>query len=467
LFNDATQVVLMREGSRTVLSMQNNYKGPAEDFAMVVPVPVVLQEENVKTLQSKIFEKVDRLTSPRLVEYWEQDPCPKISDRRAYRKRSSSAQMDKSTEMGAANEGAPPPVRVEAEFSVGEYDILVLSADEASALDDWLRENRYQIPDGAAPYLQPYIDAGMYFFVAKVDIEKVRFQAETAVLSPLRFDYDSPEFSLPVRLGMINSAGSQDLIVYLLGRGKRYEAANYPNVTIPTNIEVADRVRDGFGSFYSTLFAKTMDKNPRAVVTEYSWNANTCDPCPGPTLTHADYQILGADAMGESVRRGRRSAGGGWVITRLHTRYAKGKIGQDIVFREAAGIAGGREHILSGGRLEEGARKSRVNNFQGRYIIRHNWKGPVQCANPVFGRWGAPVARVAPSTNTTKRRPTVFKRLSPYVRQDIPELSVRAGVGKTCRARNQSGVCEPTNRCDGESVPGYCPGGTSIQCCLP
>src|SRR5436190_180692 len=42
MFNDATQVVLMREGTRTVLSMQNDYRGPLEDFAMVVPVPVVL-----------------------------------------------------------------------------------------------------------------------------------------------------------------------------------------------------------------------------------------------------------------------------------------------------------------------------------------------------------------------------------------------------------------------------------------
>jgi hypothetical protein len=47
LFNNATMVVLMREGTRTVLSMQNNYQGPPENFAMVVPVPVVLQKENV------------------------------------------------------------------------------------------------------------------------------------------------------------------------------------------------------------------------------------------------------------------------------------------------------------------------------------------------------------------------------------------------------------------------------------
>ena len=75
MFNDATVVVLMREGTRTVLSMQNSYKGPPEKFAMVVPVPVVLQKENVKTLDRKIFDHIDQLASPRLVEYWEQDPC--------------------------------------------------------------------------------------------------------------------------------------------------------------------------------------------------------------------------------------------------------------------------------------------------------------------------------------------------------------------------------------------------------
>jgi hypothetical protein len=76
LTNNATQVVLMRDGTRTVLSMQNNYQGPPQDFAMVVPVPVVLQKENVKTLRRDVFDRVDQLTAPRLVEYWEEDPCP-------------------------------------------------------------------------------------------------------------------------------------------------------------------------------------------------------------------------------------------------------------------------------------------------------------------------------------------------------------------------------------------------------
>src|SRR5262245_33267425 len=76
MFNDATQVVLMRDGTRTVLAMQNDYRGPLEDFAVVVPVPVVLKPTDVKVVDKAVFEHVDALGSPRLVEYWEQDPCP-------------------------------------------------------------------------------------------------------------------------------------------------------------------------------------------------------------------------------------------------------------------------------------------------------------------------------------------------------------------------------------------------------
>jgi len=203
LFHNATMVVLMREGTRTVLSMQNNYQGPPERFAMVVPVPVVLQKENVKTLPRDVFDRVDRAAAPRLVEYWEQDPCPppNVPDfaRRKYEIMPAPV---------AAAEGASLGVKVEAQFSVGEYDIVILSAEDALGLDTWLRREKYTIPEGAEPLLRPYVQGGMKFFVAKVDTEKVRFEGEQAMLSPLRFHYDSEAFNLPIRLGLVNSAGT-------------------------------------------------------------------------------------------------------------------------------------------------------------------------------------------------------------------------------------------------------------------
>jgi MYXO-CTERM domain-containing protein len=293
LVSDATMVVLMRDGQRTVLSMQNNYKGPPSDFAMVVPVPVVLQKENVKTLPRQVFDHVDQVASPRLVEYWEQDPCGPAAKAGATPVSSAAPAATASAAAAAPRYG----VKVEAEFTVAEYEVVILSASDAGGLDRWLRDNHYRIPEGAEPVLRPYVAKGMKFFVAKVNARKVAFEGGQAVLSPLRFHYDSEEFSLPVRLGLLNSAGTQELVVHVLARGKRYEVANYPNVTIPTNYDVTEAVHDQFGPFYAALFDKTLERRPGAVVTEYAWDAMSCDPCPGPTLGEAELVTLGADAL--------------------------------------------------------------------------------------------------------------------------------------------------------------------------
>ncbi len=260
LFNNATQVVLMREGNRTVLSMQNNYQGPPEDFAMVIPVPVVLKKEQVKTLSKEVFKHADTLSAPRLVEYWEMDPCfverdydeeKMMADGIEYKKKGSGSERNKLA-----------LVKVEARFEVGEYDVVILSAKDALALEQWLKENKYKIPEGAAPLFKPYIQQGMKFFVAKVNAKKVTFKDGMANLSPLRFHYDSEKFELPVRLGLINAKDKQDLIVQIIARNQRYELANLPNVTIPTNIDLAPSAKSEFPYFYVSLFDRTLAKTP-------------------------------------------------------------------------------------------------------------------------------------------------------------------------------------------------------------
>jgi hypothetical protein len=309
LYNDATQVVLMREGTRTVLSMQNQYKGPPQDFAMVVPVPVVLQKENVKTLPHDVFERVDALGSPRLVEYWEQDPCPAPSTGMSGLDGAGFGNgMGRLGGAHSAGGGDVEVVKIEAKFEVGEYDIVILSALDSSGLDTWLRQNGYKIPPNAEPLLRPYVEEGSKFFVAKVNLAKTKTIVDPAAashgvrradLSPLRFSYDTEKFSLPVRLGLLNSQGTQDLIVNVLAPNQRYVVANYPNVTIPTNIEVTDATRASFSSFYASLFDKALAQNPGAVVTEYAWGATSCDPCPTQAqgLSQKDLATLGADAL--------------------------------------------------------------------------------------------------------------------------------------------------------------------------
>ena len=296
LYNNATVVVLMRGGTRTVLAMQNNYEGPPEQFAMVVPVPVVLKKSDVKTLEPELFARVDALTAPRLVEYWERDPCDP-----ALQGYGTGYGSGSGAGFGGLGDGPGPAVRVEAEFAVGEYEIVILGADDAVALEGWLTDHKYVIPAGAAEQLRPYVAGGSKFFVAKVDPKKVKFDAKgKAMLSPLRVVYPSEDFRLPIRLGLINAKGTQDLIVHILG-DERYEVANYPNVTLPTEVLVKEEVREQFPRFYTALFDELLARSPRAVVTEYAWDARGCDPCPTEPLSSKELASLGMDALYDGV----------------------------------------------------------------------------------------------------------------------------------------------------------------------
>lgn len=460
LYNDATQVILMRNGSTTVLSMQNNYQGPPSDFAMVIPVENVLEQSNVKTLDAQLFNTVDALTAPRLVEYWERDPCQPMYD-----------EMDAPVAESAADSGGDDGsgVLVEAQFSVGEYDIVILSANDSTGLETWLTANEYNIPAGAQTHFEPYVAGGMKFFVAKVDITKVTMEEGQAVLSPLRIEMnDTTNFSLPIKLGLINSSGSQDLLVYTLGVGQRYELANRPNVTIPTNIQVVDEVREDFGTFYRTLFDETLAQNPGAAITEYSWDASTCDPCPGPMLTQEDFLTLGADvAVGADqwVQ---------WVITRIHLRYDGDSIGDDLVFQEADPIVGGRERYTADQELEIGATVASFNNFQGRYIIRHAWDGPITCAQPVFGSWGgpngsespgAPQSALSPNSGGTSATDEETQSgqsegslpsdvLSDLVVQDIPSLGISSTAPSAGVRGNRVSAQDSGCGCTGSGATG-------------
>jgi hypothetical protein len=458
LYNNASQVVLLRKGNHTEMSMSNNYQGPPEDFAMVVPVPVVLKKEQVKTLPTHVFARIDALSAPRLVEYWEQDPCylPR-SMKKGAPMRGAAIEDSADEEKSEKKHG----VKIEAKFEVGEYQIVILSAKDSTGLDAWLRENRYKIPAGADVALAPYVREQMKFFVAKVDIKKVqRDRNGFVVLSPLRFGFDSQELRLPVRLGLLNANGKQDLLIYILHPEKRFEVANYPNVFIPTNVEVADEVRKGFGSFYAELFDETLRRNNnKAVVTEYSWQASSCDPCPLPPLNPLDVYLFGDESMGSRMQSMSGDDEGGYygdpvpyVLTRLHTRYDKAALDADLIFREAKPVVGGRAN-WGGGLGDHGAQiqpEGSENNFQGRYIIRHYWEGKVACENPRYGRWGGPprgdmaALRKAGSDGKPQaaqdlaNAPRGKVKLAAVVQTPVPELGLK-GKKRALRPKEKAG----------------------------
>ena len=255
LFNEASQVILVRDGPRTVLSMLNDYKGALNEFALVVPVPTVLKREQINVGDRNIFDRIDAYSSPRLAEYHDEDPCRKSE--MLEKMRADSLRQSMAPAAAKAASGATDSVKVEATYTIGEYDIVILSATESDGLESWLQQNGYRVPAGASRALQPYIKQGLKFFVAKVNLKEQARIANSSgytTLRPLQFAFESSRFMLPMRLGMVNSNGPQDLIVYVLTRKGRVEASNYRTVKLPTNMDLPVYLRGDFKSFYKSMF---------------------------------------------------------------------------------------------------------------------------------------------------------------------------------------------------------------------
>jgi hypothetical protein len=390
LFNEASQVVMVRDGKRTVISMLNDYKGPLSEFALVVPTPTALQKGQVRVADKLAFERLDAYSSPRLAEYHDNDPC-QVNFKWGWDARSGppvayapvpSPAPVAARAVGGATRDKALGVTVEAQYTLEEYDIVSLSATQSDGLETWLRENGYKIPLGASAALKPYINQGMKFFVAKVNL-KEQIKTGYTTLRPLQFAFESEKFMLPMRLGMLNAPPDkpQDLIIYMLTKEGRVESSNYRTVKLPANVNLPHFVKPKFQDFYKALFAsESLKEDHRVVFTEYFWDMAWCDPCAANPLSQDELRKAGVFWVGGdsddnfkvmnappgAVLKRNVSVMDGdarpVVLTRMHVRYTANTFSEDLMFTQT---------------------KDR-QNWQTRYVVQNPYESSVaQCTDKV------------------------------------------------------------------------------------
>jgi hypothetical protein len=385
LFNQASKVVLVRDENRTVITMANDYQGELKDFAIVVPVPVVLKKEQVHIGDPKILERLDAFSAPRLVEYFDRDPCAPV-----YPQALPSSVLRKDAAGAGATGASALGVKIEAQFTVGEYDIVILSAQESSGLETWLNQNGYKMPQGAAELLQPYIRSNTKFFVAKVNLAEYDKKGLT-YLRPLQMAFESPKFMLPIRLGMANAKKEQDLIVFALSRVGRTEVTNYRTVNVPSNFNIPIYVKNEFSDFYRAMFQRAYEKEGKnAVFVEYAWDMAWCDPCADQPLDPEELRKAGVFWLDDQNQNN-------VFITRIHARYSRPLFPEDLVFQSTPN----RE------------------NYQGRYILQHPFKGKITCD---AGRQYA--------KDLSQRQEKEAQSLASYTGWDINEIRKKMGLNQ-------------------------------------
>jgi len=355
LINHNSEVIMVRSGNSTTVTMSNDFTGNVKNFAMVVPVPTILKETDIRTVSNKLFTVLDAYSSPRIQETADYNPCDQqLAGRSSFRSvRTMSAGGSRKESFSAAPDLADPyKVTVEATYEIDEYDVVILSAKESKGLKLWLKDNDYQFPEKADKILEPYIKNGMNFFVVKIDADRLKERGNK--INPLQIKFESEKFMLPIRLGMGNADKFQDMLVYAITDVGRVECANYRTVKVPTNRNVPTFVKQDFAKFYKDLFQREYDYQGRnAIFLEHAWNISPysnsrCNPCIAPLPT-------GADLISMGVNWEHRTKGA--HFTRLHVRYSEDKFPQDLLFQVTPN----------------------KSSFQAKYIVTKPAKGDFTC----------------------------------------------------------------------------------------
>ena len=325
LYSHTSQVAIARQGNQTTLTLANDYEGSQDEFAMVIPVPSVLTAENVEVVEQDVLQRIEIYSSPRLVEYSCEDfytpwrPAqfePSVGCYSAEYANKSWAEDG----LGENGEAADGSVTIESSFAVGEYTLAVLSAEDGSVLNEWLDDYGFSLGSEAAEVLQDYIEAGSYFLIARVKLSSS--PADKTWLSPLQITYESDVFSLPIKLGTLNSPGVQDLIVYTIT--DQYQGhvgiQNYPQVNVETDCMLENV--DDFGVAYLNRLEDKFDGQDGGWIREHGWGAYHCDPCAeGDAMSDEDVQALGFNGLSMDA-----------YVGRLHMRYTPEAATEDLMF---------------------------------------------------------------------------------------------------------------------------------------
>ena len=172
---------------------------------------------------------------------------------------------------------------------------------------------------------------------------------------------------LPIRLGMANASGDQDLIIYAFTKKGRIESTNYRAISLPTGKNIPLFVQNNFGNFYSNLFQHQWQREGKSItMLEYAWDVSPknyvkCDPCVATAPSTQDLVQAGVwwvdrNEMGWNDQQDQDFSDKVY-FTRLHVRYNRKAFPQDLMFQVTPN----------------------TENFQARYIITHPATGDFTC----------------------------------------------------------------------------------------
>ena len=193
---DREVALITADGTREVIHMQLSVDADTDDLGLLVPLPAPAE---LSLGDPQLFDDLSTAIRPRPREEFHLFGPPVLF-----------GSADETS--GGAPAGAGGGVQVIGEVDLGPLQAATLSADDPAALQNWLDENGYEMADGLAAQLQPYIDEDWTFVAARLTQEGKDLQGD---LPPLVMEFPSTGMVYPMRMSRA-AEQTQTVLTYVL-----------------------------------------------------------------------------------------------------------------------------------------------------------------------------------------------------------------------------------------------------------
>ncbi len=208
------RMILSVSKTQTTLYDQIQYTGNPSEFAWVLPISGTVE---VGLSADTLFGALHNLSAVVVQEPPRNCPPPPNC---GYEE---SAANDAFGSGGtSADASAPPGVEVIKKEVVGPYETVQLKSDDPSALDTWLAQNKFNVPDDIKPVIAQYVGEKFNFLALKL-----KPGAGVSSMRPVRVTTQGASAVLPLRMVAAGTGANVGVTLWVIGEG-RYEPQNFP-----------------------------------------------------------------------------------------------------------------------------------------------------------------------------------------------------------------------------------------------
>ncbi len=217
--------VAFDKGIETMV-LRPGFRGKVEEFGMLIPFP---SPPSIRKVDDNIFSHISAAIDPPEVIARVQ----RFRRRPMRSRRSGGSKRAKSSSMPAESALAFDEVRVVRQEAVGMYEVAVLAAGGAQALQRWMNDNGFRYPKGMDAVVAEYVQSKWFFVAIKTNVgQKAGVNPRPGMRSvnskrpagstfngfvqAMGFRFRTKELVIPMRLSVFNADGNSRNIVYAL-----------------------------------------------------------------------------------------------------------------------------------------------------------------------------------------------------------------------------------------------------------